>query len=158
VQTYDADRYAANLLAPRRTHAALFALHALNVELALIKDASSEHAVQAIKMAWWHDSLLEMFEGQKHSMNTMVVPNHPVIQVLGPVMRNFKLSRRWVDKLFEAREKDLYVEQPADMDALARYAENSSSSLLYLALEALGSSSLETDHIVGAGTCCLCLY
>jgi phytoene synthase len=49
------------------------------------------------------------------------------------------LTRDHFDRLIDARETDLADEPPASFSALENYAEGSSSQLIYLALEILGS-------------------
>ena len=52
----DPDRSLAVLFAPRESRASLFALYALNVELARIAEQVSEPDLGAIRLQWWREA------------------------------------------------------------------------------------------------------
>lgn len=45
-----------------------------------------------------------------------------------------------------SKHKDLYTGQPESLEALEKYCEETSSSLLYLTLEILGVKDTNADH------------
>ena len=53
----DLDRYLATLYAPAPARPALFALHALDLELAEVVRTTSESMVGLIRLAWWREAL-----------------------------------------------------------------------------------------------------
>jgi len=57
------------------------------------------------------------------------------------------LTRRFLERLVDAREDDLDVVQYATLEDSVRYAESTASSLLYLSLECLGVRSDDADAV-----------
>ncbi len=57
LRTHDYERYICALMQPAREQPRLFALLALNQELATSVEATSEPAVGAIRLKWWADAL-----------------------------------------------------------------------------------------------------
>ncbi len=53
----DPDRYASALFAPRPAREPLFALYALNVELARAAEQVSEPQLGEIRLQWWREAL-----------------------------------------------------------------------------------------------------
>ncbi len=143
---FDRDRYLCALLAPAARRPALFALIAFNLELARTREAVSEALLGRVRLQWWRDAVAGMFAG---------VPRpepHPVLGPLAAAVAEHGLSRGHFDRLIDARERDLDDAPPADLDALITYAEGSASSLVLLALEALGAAhpaALEAGRRVG---------
>ncbi|CAM9519809.1 unnamed protein product [Hapterophycus canaliculatus] len=67
-------------------------------------------------------------------------PPLPICLALAEVVANHKgaLTRRWFDRLLDARMADLDRTQPETLEEMETYAENTASSLLYLFLELNG--------------------
>ena len=61
--------------------------------------------------------------------------NNPVVRELDTAVHHSQLTRRFLERLVEARETDLDVRQFDTMKEQVYYAENTSSSLFYLSLE-----------------------
>ena len=74
VRTADRDRYLSTLYAPAQLRPALFALHALDLELAKIALTASDPMVAEIRLAWWREALIGLDAG--------VVPAQPLLEVL----------------------------------------------------------------------------
>lgn len=74
VRARDPDRYLATLYAPRDKRPALFALHALDLELLDVALGTSEPMIGQIRLAWWRERLAEL-DGQ-------AVPAQPVLKAL----------------------------------------------------------------------------
>jgi len=64
VRTADRDRYLSTLYAPAPLRPALFALHALDLELAKIVATASEPMIAEIRLAWWRDALTGLDAGR----------------------------------------------------------------------------------------------
>jgi len=75
------------------------------------------------------------------------VRHHLVVEPLTAASRELALTRAHFDRLIDARETDLDDDPPVNLAALEDYAEASSASLVYLALEILGVR----DPVVGEG-------
>jgi len=131
VRRHDRDRYQTALFAPKERRPALFALYAFNFEIARIREVAREALLGRMRLQWWRDALAEIYAGAAPR-------RHEVAESLAVAIRDLGLSRAHFDALLDARELDLAEEAPATLEALEAYAEGSSSSLVLLALEALG--------------------
>lgn len=128
---------------------AFFALRAFNIETALVKDVARGNALPAqMRMQWWREVVAAIYApgaGADGNANGKLPP-HPVARALRDAVAAHGLTRRWLDRLLEARLRDLDGVQPQTMAELEEYAECTQSSLLYLALEALGVRHPTADH------------
>jgi NADH dehydrogenase [ubiquinone] 1 alpha subcomplex assembly factor 6 len=130
VRRHDRDRYQTALFAPAARREALFALYAFNYEIARVRESVTQPMLGQIRLQWWRENIAAAFEGGR-------VRHHPVIEPLAAMIWEFGLTRDHFDRLIDARETDLADEPPASLSALENYAEESSSRLIYLALEIL---------------------
>jgi NADH dehydrogenase [ubiquinone] 1 alpha subcomplex assembly factor 6 len=126
----DPDRYLTVLFAPLERREALFALYAFNLEVARIRESVREPIMGQMRLQWWRDSLSELREGR--------VRSHEVLKPLAAAIEAYHLDIQLLDRLIDARERDMEPGPPADMAELLRYAEGTSSTLVELALEVLG--------------------
>ncbi|MGB6923562.1 MAG: squalene/phytoene synthase family protein [Methyloceanibacter sp.] len=123
----DPDRYAAALFAPREARANLFALYALNVELARIGEKVSEPPLGEIRLQWWRDSLDRAAGGES--------TDHPVADAFGRAMRQCGLSPEAVAGLIDARRFDMSVKIMPDTAGLETYLDHTAAALFLLAAE-----------------------
>lgn len=140
---------------PKDAQKAYFALLAFNVELASIKDGSarlrgagsdnSSIAVQ-LKFQRWKDILQGIFEPESSRESSITVAD-PVASSLTRAAHDKDLTRRFLERLVEAREADVEVVQWNTVQDITRYAEESVSSRLYLTLECLGVRNDEADIV-----------
>ncbi|MEX2009553.1 MAG: phytoene/squalene synthase family protein, partial [Dongiaceae bacterium] len=121
------------LFAPADRREALFALYAFNLELARARESVSQPTLGLIRLQWWRDGLDAIYRGAP--------PRHAVAAGLAEAVTRHGLSRRHFDRLIDARETDMSDSPPPDLAALIDYAEGTSSSLVSLALEALGGGN-----------------
>ena len=132
VRRYDSDRYATVLFAPERSRAALFSLYAFNIEIAKTREVVTQPMIGQIRLQWWRETLDGVFEGAPR--------RHAVALALAEVARAAELDRRLFDRLIDAREADLEEAAPETLAELLAYAEETSSTLTLLALQALGNN------------------
>jgi NADH dehydrogenase [ubiquinone] 1 alpha subcomplex assembly factor 6 len=118
--------------------AASLALRALNIELAQVKDVVSEKKIGEMRMQFWRDAIDLAFK------NTP--PQHPVAEQLTQAVHRHKLSKHWLTRLVDAREKELGVSAYLSTSDLEENGERTSSSLLYLTLQTLGVENVSSDH------------
>lgn len=130
IRRYDPDRYLTALFAPVDRRGPLFALYALNVELARIRESVSEPMMGQIRLQWWRDAIAEAYVGAPRS--------HQVVALLARAIRRHDLSRGLFEAMLDARERDLRDEPPENLDDLAAYAGATAGNLCELALEVLG--------------------
>ncbi|MFZ4688769.1 MAG: squalene/phytoene synthase family protein [Polymorphobacter sp.] len=74
VRDRDRDRYLSVLYAPAAARPGLFALHALDLELAAVVAGTTDPMIGEIRLAWWREALCGLDDG--------VVPAQPLLQLL----------------------------------------------------------------------------
>jgi phytoene synthase len=74
VRTRDRDRWLATLYAPAAVRPALFALHALDLELASVVVTTTDAMLGEIRLAWWREALTRL--------DTAPPPAQPVLAAL----------------------------------------------------------------------------
>jgi phytoene synthase len=131
VRRHDRDRYQTALFAPAARREALFALYAFNFEIARVRETVTQPTLGRIRLEWWRENIGTAYDGGP-------VRRHPVAEALTAAIRCHRLSRAHFDRLVDAREADFDDEPPATLAALEDYAEATASTLILLALEALG--------------------
>jgi NADH dehydrogenase [ubiquinone] 1 alpha subcomplex assembly factor 6 len=131
VRRHDRDRYQTALFAPAARREALFALYAFNYEIASVREHVTQPTLGRIRLEWWRENIAAAFDSGP-------VLHHPVVEALSRTVREYRLTRGHLDRLIDAREADLDDEPPATLAELEAYAEDTSSRLIYLALEVLG--------------------
>lgn len=176
VQNRDRESYLCGLLMPHASRRSYFAIRAFNVELASIKDGSVSRKVGGaqfdqsgasmalkIRFQWWRDALNQIYgkdesiAGEKSQTDSFTAAmgnscwHNPVVRVLDKGVHESNLTRRFLERLLEAREADLDIQQAVTMDDAMAYAESTFSSLLYLSLEITNVSVVDGTLI----SCCL---
>ena len=71
VRDRDRDRYLATLYAPAAIRPALFALHALDLELAEVVRTTTEPMLGQIRLAWWREQLQSLDAGARPPQPTL---------------------------------------------------------------------------------------
>lgn len=138
----DPDRWLTTLFAPDARRPGLHALYAFNAEIARARGAVSQPMIGQIRLQWWREAWEGIWEDRPR--------NHPVVAALHAHCRN--LDRGDVFTLIDARETDMEETPPADMDALLRYAEASSTPLMRMACALLEEEiDDETLRLAGMG-------
>jgi NADH dehydrogenase [ubiquinone] 1 alpha subcomplex assembly factor 6 len=159
VQNRDRESYLCGLLMPSFSRQSYFAIRALNVELASIKDGSVSRKVGGaqfdesggsmalrIRIQWWRQALNQIYGDSPVSTDETASQDflasmahsswkNPVVRVLDQAVHESNLTRRFLERLLEAREADLDIRQEESMDDAILYSESTFSSLLYLSLE-----------------------
>jgi NADH dehydrogenase [ubiquinone] 1 alpha subcomplex assembly factor 6 len=147
------------LLMPSDVQKAYFGLLAFNVELASIKDGSArlrggaDNSTLAIQLKFqrWKDVIEAIYTGSStlHQVGSSVqhYGSDPVAASLTRAVQDKALTRRFLERLIEAREGDVEVVQWNTLQEVTRYAEESVSSRLYLTLECLGIRNDEADIV-----------
>ena len=140
----DPDRYLTALFAPAERRESLFALYAFNLELARARESVREPIMGQMRLQWWRDCLPEIMAGQARA--------HEVARPLAAAVAAHGLDRQLLERLIDAREQDMKPDPPADLPALLDYAQETSSTLVELALEVLGrpdSATREAGRALG---------
>jgi len=131
VRRHDPDRFLTALYAPAARREALLTLYAFNLEIARVRETVREPMLGEIRLQWWREAI-------ETAYGDAPARRHAVVAPLTDAIRTHGLTRGHFDRLIDARAFDLDDAPPASVDALVAYAESTSSTLLWLALEALG--------------------
>ncbi|MEX2518551.1 MAG: squalene/phytoene synthase family protein, partial [Paracoccaceae bacterium] len=139
----DEDRFLAALFAPARLRERLFALIALNLELAKIPAVVTEPILGEIRLAWWRDALDDLFEGG-------VVRGHEVIHALGAAHETAPLDRAAMMEMVEARALAL-TPGALEGEALDQFIAGTGGALARAQVAALGGGpkAVEVAALVG---------
>ncbi|XP_032761900.1 NADH dehydrogenase (ubiquinone) complex I, assembly factor 6 [Rattus rattus] len=134
----DYESYLCSLLFPAECQRSASALRAFNVELAQVKDLVSEKTIGLMRMQFWRKAVEDMFCDNP--------PHQPVAMELWKAVKRHNLTKRWLLRIIDEREKNLDDKAYRSIRELENYAENTQSSLLYLTLEVLGVKDVHADH------------
>ncbi|XP_058420630.1 NADH dehydrogenase (ubiquinone) complex I, assembly factor 6 isoform X1 [Diceros bicornis minor] len=134
----DYEGYLCSLLLPAESRSSAFALRAFNVELAQVKDSVSEKTIGLMRMQFWRKTVDDIYCDNP--------PHQPVAIELWKAVKRHNLTKRWLMKIIDEREKNLDDKAYRNIQELESYAENTQSSLLYLTLEVLSIKDLHADH------------
>jgi phytoene synthase len=139
VRAEDRDRYLAALFAPAARRPHLYALYAFNIEIAHIPERVRESAMGEIRLQWWRDAIEGKAAGD--------AAGNPIAHALIDSIERCKLSKPLLLELIDAHGFDLYSDPMASMHQLETYLDETSVSLMRLALEILGGGG---DSRMGA--------
>jgi phytoene/squalene synthetase len=139
----DRPAYLSGLLLPERARRGFFAVRALNVEVARIPEVvQGNEMTAALRYQWWRDVIDYAWGGA----GAQGVAQHPVARELRGVLQEHKLTRRWLDRMIDAREADMLDPQPSTMAEVEAYAERTAGAQTLLLLELLGVRDATADH------------
>ena len=94
VRTRDRDRWLATLYAPAAVRPALFALHALDLELASVVVTTTDAMLGEIRLAWWREALTRL--------DTAPPPAQPVLAALAAYALPFGVKGQALEPLEDA--------------------------------------------------------
>lgn len=140
VREADRDRWIASLFAPADKRPHLHALHAFAIEVARVRDLVSAPAPGEIRLQWWVDAIEGEARGDVHA--------YPVADALIDTVHRFRLPRRALTDLIEARRFDLYEDPMPDLEALEAWCGHTASVPIRLA-----SLILADDAAPGGADC-----
>ena len=148
VREGDPDRYLATLFASSSARDDLFALYALNVELARIGERVSEPDLGKITLQWWRDALARAATGEATAS--------PVADAIGSLLQHHPGAAEPIRRMIDAREFDIAVKIMPDMAALDAYLDATAGSLFAAAVtigggdaDRLQSLYAEAGHAYG---------
>ena len=128
VQRGDPDRFAATLAAPPAARAKLWPIYAFNLEVARAPWVSTQPLIAEMRLQFWRDVL----DADK-------APAHEVAGPLHALLGQTQGLAELLDKIVDARRRDITREafaSPAEFDA---YIEETSATLLWAAALTLGA-------------------
>jgi 15-cis-phytoene synthase len=134
VRAGDKDRFLATLFAPAEHRAAIFALYAFNLEIARTREVTRAPLAGEIRLQWWSDVLAADVLGADvlSADGRGGVEGHPVAAALLATIAKYRLERKRLAALIDARRFDLYDEPMHTLADFETYAEAASASLIAL--------------------------
>jgi phytoene synthase len=145
VRAGDRDRFLASLFAPREHRPAIFALYAFNLEIARIREVVQQPLAGEIRLQWWSDVLGVEPGGEPQG--------HPVAAALLAAAAKYRLDRRRLLALIDARRFDLYNEPMHALVDFEAYADAAASGLISLCAQILDNGgepgAAELSHHAG---------
>jgi len=129
---------------------------AFNAEIASIKDSRlnaldvSSVTPSRLRMQWWREALESIYGDDEEERRF----SHPVVRSLCVAAKEKGLTRRFLERMIDARDADLDVLQFPTLGDAVVYGEETVGSLLYLSLECAGVRDGKADTAashVGAG-------
>ncbi|KGJ06166.1 Squalene/phytoene synthase [Paracoccus halophilus] len=140
----DPDRFGASLLVPQPARARLWALYALNHELARAPLHSNEPLIAEMRVQWWIDRLEALGRGEGTGP-----------ELLESLAATWGEAAAELTDLAEARRRDCQRQPFADADAVEAYIRATACALMRHALRALaapgGADQAAHDHALGTG-------
>ncbi|XP_053106866.1 NADH dehydrogenase (ubiquinone) complex I, assembly factor 6 isoform X2 [Hemicordylus capensis] len=103
-----------------------------------IKDSVTQKTIGLMRIQFWRTAVEDMYHDNP--------PQQPVAIELWKAIKRQNLTKRWLMKIIDEREKNLDERAYRDIKELEAYAENTQSALLYLTLETLGVKDIHADH------------
>ncbi|HEX3429243.1 MAG TPA: squalene/phytoene synthase family protein [Rhizomicrobium sp.] len=143
VRRSDPDRYFASLFAPADKRSLLFALYALNHEVARASEAAREPLMSGVRLEWWRETLEDAREGRLRA--------HPAAVGLMEILSSGFVEMTELDALIEAREVESQPVPFSTVEAMESYAGATSAALMRIAAGLLGAAGRATELILQAG-------
>jgi phytoene/squalene synthetase len=131
VRKYDPDRNFSALFAPADKRPFLFALYALNHELAHVAESVREPMIGEIRLQWWRETLESARAGNPRP--------HNVARAMAATFAKVDLPARLIDGIIDARSFDLNRGPFPDDASRDAYLDATSGNLMRLAARVLGS-------------------
>jgi 15-cis-phytoene synthase len=133
VRKHDPDRYFSALFAPADRRPFLYALYALNHELAHVGESVREPMVGEIRLAWWRETLEGARVGNPRP--------HDVARAMAATFAHIDLPAELLDAMIDARSFDLSRVPFADDVARDAYLDATAGNLMRLAARVLGGTA-----------------
>lgn len=138
VRRHDPDRFLLSLMVAAKYRPAIWAVFALNYEIAKTREVVSDTTIGLIRLQWWRDAIAEIYGGG-------VVRRHEVVDELAKAIRAYDLPREDFDNLIYAREFDLEGVAPANLEGLENYCDYTTTPLYRLVLKICGDDLSEAE-------------
>ncbi|XP_062987035.1 NADH dehydrogenase (ubiquinone) complex I, assembly factor 6 isoform X1 [Elgaria multicarinata webbii] len=103
-----------------------------------IKDSITQKTIGLMRIQFWRKAIEDIYHDNP--------PQQPVAIELWKAIKRQHLTKRWLMKIIDEREKNLDDRAYQNINELEMYAENTQSALLYLTLETLGVKDIHADH------------
>lgn len=141
VRQWDRDRFVAALFAPQPLRGPIYALGALHIELARVREVAREPMPGEIRLQFWR----EVVEGGRRG------EAGPLGSALSRAIDEFKLPPPLLLDMIEAHGFDLYDDPMGSLGELEGYADKTLGNLTRLTAKVLGTSPEVIDEAARCG-------
>jgi len=141
---HDPDRFLCALFAPAAARDALFALIALNHELARAREAASHPLAALIRLQWWRDAIEEAAAGRPPRRHEVAAP-------LAAAIRVGTFDPALLLPLVEAREPEAEEEGLATEEDVVAWLRGTAGGWSAAAGRALGATAEEAEVLRALG-------
>ena len=117
------------MAAPVALRSMLFPLYAFNLEVARAPWLTKEPLIAEMRLQWWRDALAEIGAGGPVRRHEVATPLSAALDARGAAA---------LDDLIEARRADIEARPPEGVEALRRYIDRTSGTLLWTAARLAG--------------------
>lgn len=132
VERADPARFRATMAAPVAARRKLFPLYAFNVEVARAPWVTQEPMIAEMRLQWWRDVCDQIATGSPVRRHEVATP------LAGFLSADHALL---LDALVAARRWDIYKDSFEDADHFARYLDQTSGNLTWVAARSLGQAA-----------------
>ncbi|CAO1417143.1 unnamed protein product [Diamesa hyperborea] len=139
VKKFDYENFLCTLLMNGESRRDALAIRAFNVEIAKIPTMVSDNKIGLVRLKFWEEALVKLYDKNKPHL-----PDHPVVKELDLVLNRNKLTKRYFDRLINARKKPNFSFVTSQQ--MENYAEETISSVNFLILELLNCRNVNADH------------
>lgn len=161
VRKHDHDNFMCTLFLPSANRRAAFAIRALNVEAAMIRDSVRDVTMGQFRCQFWKDAIsalkTESVPGLKENtyfaqamanrVSDSQIFQNPVLSELKTAVAQHTLSLPLMKRLIESRRERLHEAPFQSFEELEQYADHTVSTVFYLLLGCMDESSISLDHI-----------
>lgn len=144
VARVDPDRYMAARFAPSGDRARLTGLYAFNYEIARVRERVSEPTIGDLRLAWWREAVDEIYDPRREASR------HEAAQALETAFEGRPPPRLWVDRMINARGRDLDADPFQSLAELRDYAEATAGGLMRIAAWLLAPEAELTEEAEAA--------
>ncbi|EAW13124.1 uncharacterized protein ACLA_015660 [Aspergillus clavatus NRRL 1] len=144
---YDRPSYTLSTFIPQHSQPFYLALRALNVTLSMIPDTTSSHTIGLMRLQFWRDAVTKILAGSPPKEPIAILLASTIADLNERTQGHARISKAWLNKMINARERTLTNDPYPTIAALESYAENTYSTLLYLTLSSLPMTSVTADHV-----------
>lgn len=99
-----------------------------------------------LKVNWWRTAIADLYNGEKDILNPAAL-HHPVVRSLGEANKKYGFTKRYLEKMIDARETEMQIDQFDSLQDLIHYGEDTSACLNSLILECYTSTSKDEDWL-----------
>lgn len=137
VRRVDEDRWLAARFAEPAVRQRLSDLYAAVYEIARIPESVREPALGQMRLQWWRDAVDAIYAGRG-------VASFPAAEGLAALVRDTSLERAVVDRLIEARGKDLEERPFATWPEFEAYVDATAGAVIQLAAKVCAPDLVQT--------------